>query len=274
MKTASDVFINQEVSDESAPAELFRIWTPSGGQEWTYTSADGAIVYGGKTYAPAPIKRGAVSYDSGVDAQSLDITISSISDPAAQYAASHPVEEIWVQVMRVHMGQSPLEALVVFAGVILPATIKGAAAKFQCVGMKHALRQQLPKWRIQPGCNVSVFSDKCALDPDDHKISGTLDAASIDGLTLSASEFSAQDDGYYTLGHILVNGHRRMIVEHSGSTVRLRYPIPGVAAADAFSAWPGCDGAIETCRDKFNNVANFRGYPDLPTDNPSTWSGS
>jgi uncharacterized phage protein (TIGR02218 family) len=27
---------------------------------------------------------------------------------------------------------------------------------------------------------------------------------------------------------------------------------------------PGCDKRLETCREKFDNLLNFRGFPDIP----------
>lgn len=272
MKETSEVYIAHETAAASDPAELYRIWRESGDEEWTYTSADSAVVYGGKTYSPAAISRGAVTYDASLDTSSLDITLDRVSDPAVRFVASHPVEQIWVQVLRVHRDQSPVEAVVVFAGLIVSVGISGAEAKIQCAGIDKALDQQIPTFRIQPGCNATPFDAKCALDPDDYVITGVTATVLSGGLVLTATGFAGYADGYFTLGHITINGHRRMIVEHSGQEIRLRYPIPGMASGDGFSAWPGCDGAIETCRDKFNNVINFRGYPDLPTDNPSTWS--
>jgi uncharacterized phage protein (TIGR02218 family) len=272
MKIVSDEYFALETAGASDPAELYRIWRMSGEEEWTYTSADSAVVYGEKTYAPAAISRGAVAYDQSLDTSSLDITLDRVSDPAVRFVASHPVEPIWVQVLRVHRDQSPMEAVVVFAGLIVSVGLSGAAANIQCAGLDKALDQQIPTFRIQTGCNATPFDAKCALDPDDYVITGVTATVSADGLVLTATGFAEYADGYFTLGHISINGHRRMIVEHTGQSIRLRYPVPGMASGDAFSAWPGCDGTIETCRDKFNNVINFRGYPDLPTDNPSTWS--
>lgn len=37
-----------------------------------------------------------------------------------------------------------------------------------------------------------------------------------------------------------------------------------IAVADGFSITAGCDHAIETCKSKFNNVINFRGFPHMP----------
>ena len=37
-----------------------------------------------------------------------------------------------------------------------------------------------------------------------------------------------------------------------------------IAPGDAFSVTAGCDRRFATCRDKFNNAQNFRGFPHMP----------
>jgi uncharacterized phage protein (TIGR02218 family) len=36
------------------------------------------------------------------------------------------------------------------------------------------------------------------------------------------------------------------------------------AAGDAFTVTAGCDKRFDTCRAKFDNVVNFRGFPHIP----------
>lgn len=50
-----------------------------------------------------------------------------------------------------------------------------------------------------------------------------------------------------------------------GSVVYLWLGMASAAVAgDRFWYYPGCDKRRETCRDKFNNILNFRGEPDMP----------
>jgi uncharacterized phage protein (TIGR02218 family) len=39
---------------------------------------------------------------------------------------------------------------------------------------------------------------------------------------------------------------------------------PPVAVGDAFQVVAGCDKRFETCRTKFANHLNFRGFPHMP----------
>ena len=40
-------------------------------------------------------------------------------------------------------------------------------------------------------------------------------------------------------------------------------PVP-VEPGDAFDIKAGCDKQFATCREKFSNAANFRGFPHMP----------
>jgi uncharacterized phage protein (TIGR02218 family) len=56
------------------------------------------------------------------------------------------------------------------------------------------------------------------------------------------------------------------IVFPEGPAIGLFLPMPmPITVGDTFTVYPGCDKRITTCRDKFNNVVNFVGEPDVPT---------
>jgi uncharacterized phage protein (TIGR02218 family) len=51
------------------------------------------------------------------------------------------------------------------------------------------------------------------------------------------------------------------------TTLRLAAGLPEpIAAGDTLSAVIGCDKALSTCRTRFANTANFRGFPSIPGD--------
>ncbi len=51
----------------------------------------------------------------------------------------------------------------------------------------------------------------------------------------------------------------------AGSALALMYPLPfAPATGDAFTVYAGCDHTQGTCQGRFNNLANFRGFPYVP----------
>jgi len=51
----------------------------------------------------------------------------------------------------------------------------------------------------------------------------------------------------------------------AGTSLTLLYPLESVpATGDGFTVYYGCDHTPGTCQAKFNNLANFRGFPFVP----------
>lgn len=61
-------------------------------------------------------------------------------------------------------------------------------------------------------------------------------------------------------------GLTRTVKEHKDGTLSfaLRLPHPP-RAGDVFKIYPGCDKRQSTCKDKFQNIVHFRGFPYIPS---------
>ena len=160
------------------------------------------------------------------------------------------------------------EASVVFVGQIKDVSFKGVAASVNCVGFEHFLKQTIPKWRYQLTCNHMIFDSKCTKAEADYKTTTmvTLDST---GTELTSADFDALEDGYFTGGKVVFGDEARTIVNHVGSIVTLMYKMKELKDNDSVDAYPGCDGRIETCKDKFDNLINFLGFPFIPEENPA-----
>ncbi len=61
---------------------------------------------------------------------------------------------------------------------------------------------------------------------------------------------------------IEVKTHR---VDLAGVRIELWQQMPEpIAAGDTFTVTAGCDKRFATCRDRFDNTVNFRGFPHIP----------
>lgn len=83
---------------------------------------------------------------------------------------------------------------------------------------------------------------------------------------------TTQADGYFDYGTIQFTtganlGFSMEIKASVGAQIELVLPFPReISAGDGCILIAGCDRTRATCRDKFNNVTNFQGEPDLPGD--------
>jgi uncharacterized phage protein (TIGR02218 family) len=87
------------------------------------------------------------------------------------------------------------------------------------------------------------------------------------------SAFDAEVDGYFKHGKgVWTSGNNKDLLleakEHTRTprVVELHLPTAfDVQVGDTFTLFPGCDKLKATCNDKFSNIENHGGKPDMPT---------
>lgn len=269
MKEQTADYTAQETTKKRKPIELYHLWR-DGGQHWRYTSADSIISYGGNDFTPATLTRGPVKYDSEFEVTSLRCTFGYVEDPAIEYIAQNPVELIWIEVMKYYEDVVPEEVSVIFIGQVKSVTFQGNDANVLSVGFEHYLKKRIPKYRFQVGCNNDLYDSFCGIAKASW-LTTTNVTVDSEGTTLTSSDFGLQDDGYYTRGYVQWGDYKRMIVDHSGDDITIRFSMPGLTSGESIDAYAGCDRQLKTCVEKFDNLLNFFGHPFIPIDNPAQW---
>jgi uncharacterized phage protein (TIGR02218 family) len=268
VKDQTAEYIAAEEATTRLPSELYHFWREVGDEHWRYTNGDVAVLYGGNTYTPATLQRDTVKFDANLEVARLSIQAGYVEDPLLQYIGINPVEVIWVEVLAFHRDQDPIETSSVFIGQVRQVSFEGVKANIECVSFEYFLRMPIPVNRYQVNCNWKLFDSHCKLVKADYKITATVTVDSTKTLLTSAT-FAGQDNGYFTGGFVEFSGQTRTVVRHIGNTLTLAYRLSDIETGMDVDAYPGDDGRIETCRDKFNNILNFFGFPFNPVDNPS-----
>lgn len=124
-------------------------------------------------------------------------------------------------------------------------------------------------------CSAVVGNRRCGVDLTDPRFSYATEvlAAQADG-RLTLADAGAFPDGWFTGGTIRWESGSNAgltavvwqdFINGSDRTVQLAVP-PGhaVSAGDRLVLGAGCDRRSETCRAKFGNFRNFRGFPHIP----------
>ena len=270
MKTHTNDYIAEEEAKKRKPIELYHIWR-DGGSHWYYTSFGSTITYDSNDYEPATLIRGPVRYDTQFEVTTLRVTFGYLTDPVIEYIAQNPVELLWIDVRKYYEDVAPEETGVIFVGQIKNVTFQGNNADVNCVGFEHYLSQRIPKFRFQLGCNNDLFDSFCGVAKASWKTTTTITAVDTDGVVLTSADFALEDDHYFTRGYIQWGDYYRMIVNHEGDEITIRFNMPGFTTGESIDAYAGCDRQLLTCHDKFDNVSEFFGHPWIPLDNPATW---
>ncbi|SIQ01512.1 DUF2163 domain-containing protein [Bosea sp. TND4EK4] len=126
-----------------------------------------------------------------------------------------------------------------------------------------------------------VYLRSCAADLGDARCGVVLAPApanvvETDGrFSLSATGLSGFADGHFTGGRLVFTSGantgfatevKRHGLESEHAVLQLwQAPAVPISAGDGFEVTPGCDKSFATCRGKFGNAVNFRGFPHMPS---------
>jgi uncharacterized phage protein (TIGR02218 family) len=130
---------------------------------------------------------------------------------------------------------------------------------------------------FQRRCDAALGDARCGIDLDQPAFrgSGTVSAV-IDARAFRAAGLALFADGWFTRGVLTWTtganaGAAAEIEAHragaGAAVLELLTPAPApIAVSDAFSIDAGCDKRWVTCKTKFANTVNFRGFPMIPGD--------
>jgi uncharacterized phage protein (TIGR02218 family) len=150
----------------------------------------------------------------------------------------------------------------------------GSAFSAEVRGLAHYLQQ--PKGRLfQSGCDADLGDARCGIDLADPAFRGTGVVTAASSLRLfTASGLDTYDAGWFTRGLLTFTsganaGRAQEVKRHtlagSAATIELWQPMAlAIAPADTFTITAGCDKQFATCKAKFANATNFRGFPHMP----------
>ncbi len=175
--------------------------------------------------------------------------------------------------------RNPAARRLVFRGTIGRIIRRDGAFEAEIRGPAEALSRPLGRV-FHRRCDAVLGDGRCKVDLDapGYAAEWALAALEDGGRVLFFAAGDGFDEGWFThgrleildgaaAGHVALvredgwaEGRRRVVLWESPSAV----PVPG----DRVRLAAGCDRRAETCRKKFDNLMNFRGFPHLP---PEGW---
>lgn len=151
---------------------------------------------------------------------------------------------------------------------------EGQAFGAELRGLADALAQESGRL-YTARCGADLGDHRCKVDLTSPALRGAGVVVALEGTSqFTASGLGGYADGWFSAGRLTwqsgANAGLAMEVKvhrHTGGAVRLtlwQAMAAPVAAGDAFTVTAGCDKQFSTCRDRFANTVNFRGFPHIP----------
>jgi len=278
--TAVTNLINAARAAIDAPiafAECFQFTTTTGAV-YAWTNVDYPVVYNGYAFNCAGPLVSGLKYKASVglevDKQRLTIaarpTDTINGAPfliALRDGAFDGAEIIRYRVFLTAPGGTVVGGVILFQGRISTVDNVGRTQATVTVASDLViLDYDMPRNLYSPTCVHTLYDSGCGVIRGTYAASGTAGT----GSTSNSINFSgalaqhAQGSIVFSSG---ANANVRATVKSVsvGSALNLMYPLPfAPSTGDAFTVYAGCDHTQGTCQGRFNNLANFRGFPYVP----------
>ncbi|WP_375262521.1 DUF2163 domain-containing protein [Palleronia sp.] len=162
----------------------------------------------------------------------------------------------------------PADRRLVFRGTLGEIERAGGAFKAELRGLTEQLNR--PVGRLyQKQCAAQFGDATCGLSADYHSVDAVVQA--VEGAVVEVTGGSAPS-GWYAFGALhmmdgsLIAPIRDDMVQGGTRQLTLWDSVRGLQAGDRVQLVAGCDKRVTTCREKFGNILNYRGFPHLPTE--------
>lgn len=151
---------------------------------------------------------------------------------------------------------------------------EGLAFVAEMRGLADALAQESGRL-YTASCAADLGDPRCGIDLTDAAYRGEGVVAVLRGTSaFAASGLDAFDEDWFSAGKLTFTGGandglavevKRHRLDNGDVVIELWQAMPEpVAQGDSFIVTAGCDKRFATCRSKFNNIINFRGFPHIP----------
>ncbi|AGK58085.1 hypothetical protein HYPDE_32053 [Hyphomicrobium denitrificans 1NES1] len=240
-----------------------------------FTDHDKTLAFDGTTYeAASGFTASDIKNSLGLAVDNLEVTgaLSSASLTDGDLAAGR-YDDARIEIYRVNWSDTGQRVLM-RSGSIGEVRRSGTGFTAELRGLAHYLQQ--PKGRLlQLTCDADLGDARCKVDLSSPTFRGTgtiIMASSARRFTVSG--LGGFENGFFSRGlfeftsgaseglKIEIKSHMKLAAT---DVIELWVDAEGpLAVGDTFVVTAGCDKRIETCKARFSNVINFRGFPSMP----------
>ena len=254
-----------------------RCWllTRTDGTKMGFTDHDRDLTFAGVTFqAQAGVTASAISATDALNVDTVDIAAALQSDRLSEDELAAGLYDNAGLILYLVDWNNVVDRDIVFAGSIGQVSRGLTAFRAEMRGLSHALNQPTGRY-YQRFCDADLGDARCTIDLNSPAFKGT---GAIVGVSSNAA-FAASGLGSFANDFFGRGKVKWTSGENSGAIMEVKFHVNNganvtfelwetmpfeIQIGDTFEVTAGCDKSIQTCVAKFNNVANFRGFPFIP----------
>jgi len=242
-----------------------------------FTEHDKEIVVDGETYTPTnAFSSSAMKADASMSVNNINVVALMSDEITEEDLHAGRYDDAMVRIFYVQWDQPNL-------GILPLMNCQFGEIKFFDGEFETELRSRMQRLQQDMGrvynleCDAILGDDRCRADLSiypDHV--GSISAINEANRTIIYDQSLDALEGFYQYGLLTFTSGKNTgrAIEVRGNLgnaiILIEPPAFRVQKGDEFTLQVGCDHTPETCKSRFNNYVNYRGFPDMPTEQTAT----
>jgi len=255
----------------TAVQELYRFVEGNSDFIYTVTSADVEVEYNGETYVPVALGRDEVESKGEMSKENLKVSFSLANAIARKWFVSSLDFPLTLTIFSKEEDIIETE----WKGRLTSVSPDKADISFTFESVFTSMRRMGLRQRYQVTCPHALYGKGCKLEKDDFEYSVSI--TDVTNTTITIPEAASFPAGFLKSGIFEDNaGNLRFITSHDGAEIKLIRPMNPLIEYVAINGYgglvgrvfPGCDRTTNHCKNRFDNLDNYGGFPFIPGKNP------
>ena len=246
---------------------LARCWTVTlkDGTRRGFTDHDCPLTLYGLTHEPdSGLNAGALETASGLAADNTDVIGALTSDAITESDLERGLYDGAEIDLTLTDWTDTADHILLFRGNIGETTRGPAAFSAELRSMAAKLDQPMGRAFLNQ-CDAELGDTRCTVRLTLTNATVTAIASTGEITASGLGENHARGTLTWTSG--ANTGVSQPVKDQTGQTLIVWSPPPDpIRPGDQFTVTEGCDKTLATCRDRFANTVNFRGFPHIPGD--------
>jgi len=228
-------------------------------------------------YIPFPIEFSGIRTDMHFSIENVSIGISNVSKEFLKFMQNELADirgaRVVVRKVFLDLLTDPTYTAVLFDGIVDSVEYTETLMSLTVKSKLYVFKRQMPQRPYSILCPWKFGGSECTVDLNlpENKQFGTAESGSTSLLIIDSSRTEA--DRYWVPGIIQFSSGdnedlKRLVVESKPGQIKVMFPFPYTPkVGDTYIIWRDCGKTyIQDCRDRFDNISNFGGFPTLDVE--------